>query len=78
VAGLVFKTSGVARERRSGGSIPLLYRSFPPLDRRAGAEFMPKMPFAVRQHEWNEMRGPPPSRQDFRVPENPLLGGKSG
>ena len=27
VAGLVFKTSGAARERRSGGSIPLLYRS---------------------------------------------------
>jgi hypothetical protein len=26
VAGLVFKTSGTARERRSGGSIPLLYR----------------------------------------------------
>jgi hypothetical protein len=26
VTGLVFKTSGVARERRSGGSIPLLYR----------------------------------------------------
>ena len=26
VAGLVFKTSGAARERRSGGSIPLLYR----------------------------------------------------
>jgi len=27
VAGLVFKTSGAARERRSCGSIPLLYRS---------------------------------------------------
>ena len=27
VAGLVFKTSGTARERRPGGSIPLLYRS---------------------------------------------------
>jgi hypothetical protein len=26
VTGLVFKTSGAARERRSGGSIPLLYR----------------------------------------------------
>src|SRR5262249_22639001 len=26
VAGLVFKTSGTARERRPGGSIPLLYR----------------------------------------------------
>ena len=26
VAGLVFKTSGMARERRPGGSIPLLYR----------------------------------------------------
>jgi hypothetical protein len=30
VTGLVFKTSGVARERRSGGSIPLLYRGDKP------------------------------------------------
>ena len=33
VTGLVFKTSGMARERRSGGSIPLLYRGFSALSR---------------------------------------------
>ena len=59
VAGLVFKTSGAARERRSGGSIPLLYRFGRPLAGSADIELISREMQSARWKDDAQSAGTP-------------------